>query len=136
MIRVITDGRLGNDAAFTAEGYKFRIRVRQIDCTSQKMRELIAPEGCLQYFLERQGAFSSFNWDPLVKRQYVPEQHYSICFRRLPSDCRLELKRSKTAPPFSTSVGRVPFTASTQIYTANICGPENGKNLRLYFGGD
>ena len=56
----------------------------------------------------RKGTLSSFNWDPTIspQRQYMPKQHYNMCFRRASSDCRLELKRSATAPDFSTSVGR------------------------------
>ena len=107
MIRVITDGRFNdNDDTFTSTGYKFRIRIMQLDCTSreERIRELVAPNGCLQYFTTRRGSVTSFNWDPLNRRQYVPDQRYSICFRRQPSDCRLELKRSRLAPPFSTSV--------------------------------
>ena len=108
MIRVTTDGRLGTDDSFTSNGYLFRIKITQIDCTSndENLRRLRAPEGCLQYFIERQGSLSSFNWDPTSLRQYVPDQHYSMCFRKSPSDCRLILTRSRTAPPFSTSVGR------------------------------
>ena len=104
---------LGNDNdAFTSQGYKFRIKIRQLDCTSNKeeIQRLRAPESCLQYFIERQGTVSSFNWDPMVtpQRQYVPDQSYFICFRKTASDCRLALERSKAAPDFSTSVGRVP----------------------------
>ena len=100
MIRVITDGRFNDDDSFTSTGYKFRIRVMQLDCSSrdERVRELIAPNGCLQYFTSRRGTVSSFNWDAVNRRQYVPDQRYSICFRRQPSDCRLELKRSRNAP--------------------------------------
>ena len=110
MMRMITDGRLGNDDTFTTQGYKFRIKIRQIDCISNDnvLRQLRAPEGCLQYHTQRQGTISSFNWSPTIQRQYYPNQHYSICFRRTASDCRLQLFRSKAAPPYSTSVGRVP----------------------------
>ena len=105
---------LGNDDDdFTSEGYQFRIRIRQLDCTSndEEIQNLLAPQDCLQYFIERQGTLSSFNWDPTVtpQRQYVPDQSYSMCFRRTASDCRLELKQSTTAPAYSTSVGRVPM---------------------------
>ena len=110
MMRMITDGRLGNDDTFTTQGYRFRIKIRQIDCISNDnvLRQLRAPEGCLQYHTQRQGTVSSFNWSPTIQRQYYPNQHYSICFRRTASDCRLQLFRSKDAPPYSTSVGRVP----------------------------
>ena len=105
---------LGNDDDdFTSEGYQFRIKIRQLDCTSndEEIQNLLAPQDCLQYFIERQGTLSSFNWDPTVtpQRQYVPDQSYSMCFRRTASDCRLELKQSTTAPAYSTSVGRVPM---------------------------
>ena len=88
---------------------------------------------CLQYFTDRRGTVTSFNWDPVSRRQYVPNQRYSICFRRQLSDCRLELKRSRIAPAFSTSVGKVPLTANAQTYSSNICGPENGKVLSQKF---
>lgn len=125
MIRVLTDGRLNSVSNSTSlNGYKFRIKIRQIDCTSksQESRDLIAPEGCLQYFTDRQGTINSFNWDPNIKRQYLPNQHYSICFRQN-SFCRLELKRSASAPAFSTSVGQV--AVGNFNYGAN-CGPDNG----------
>ena len=132
MIRVITDGRFNDDDTFTSTGYKFRIRVMQLDCSSreERIRELVAPNGCLQYFTKRRGSVTSFNWDPLNRRQYVPDQRYSICFRRQPSDCRLELKRSRLAPAFSTSVGKVPLLANQNIYSNNVCGPENGCGVK------
>lgn len=134
MIRLITDGRLFDNGNFTSEGFKFRIKIRQLDCTSRdkSIQKLIAPQGCLQYFTERQGTFSSFNWDPNRKRQYVPDQRYSICFRKMASDCRLELKRSSTAPAFSTSVGRVPLSTGASTYSPTVCGPENGKYFNYY----
>ena len=49
----------------------------------------IAPEGCLQYFQDREGTITSFNWDGLNSRQYMPNQHYSICFKRGASDCQV-----------------------------------------------
>ena len=39
---------------------------------------LLAPSGCLQYFRERNGTVSSFNWNPVVKRQYNKNQYYAI----------------------------------------------------------
>ena len=56
MLRVITDGRFGNDDdGSITPGSKFRIKIRQIDCTSsdERIQSLRAPEGCLQYFTER-----------------------------------------------------------------------------------
>ena len=50
---------------------------------------MIAPEGCLQYFQDREGTITSFNWDGLNSRQYMPNQHYSICFKRGASDCQV-----------------------------------------------
>ena len=51
------------------------------------------------------------------QRQYVPDQSYSMCFRKTASDCRLELKQSANAPAFSTSVGRVPTSGITGKYS-------------------
>ena len=53
----------------------------------------IAPEGCLQYFQDREGTVSSFNWDGLNSRQYMINQHYSICFKRGSSDCQVHIFR-------------------------------------------
>jgi hypothetical protein len=89
-----------------------------------------APDGCLQYYRERRGTVNSFNWDPSNQRQYVTDQNYAICFRRSASDCRLEVYRSRSAPDFSTSVGRVPLQTNQNIYTTNICGPENGTSTK------
>ena len=50
-----------------------------------------APEGCLQYFQDREGTITSFNWDGLNSRQYMPNQHYSICFKRGVSDCQVDI---------------------------------------------
>ena len=57
MIRVITDGRFSDEDTFTTSGYRFRIRLMQLDCTSsdEMVRDLIAPNGCLQYFTKRRG---------------------------------------------------------------------------------
>ena len=98
-----------------------------------------APEGCLQYFTDRMGTVSSFNWDGTATAQYVRGQHYAVCFKRSPSDCSLSLSRSKSAPAFSTSVGRAtgapknsnngnnnnPVT-NDNIYDNQNCGPDNG----------
>ena len=130
MIRVIADGRFGSSANLTTPSYKFDIKITQIDCDTNEdqMKMLQAPQGCLQYFSERSGTINSFNWDPATKRQYLPNQRYTICIRKSSIDCRLEVKRSASAPPFSTSVGRVPTggtQATIQDYTN--CGPDNGK---------
>ena len=127
LIRIIADGRLSSDT-FTTDSYKFNIKATQIDCNTneEQMRHLRAPQGCLQYFTDRRGTITSFNWDPAISRQYVTNQRYTMCIRKAASDCRLELKRSVSAPPFSTSVGRIPFQGTQNIYAPTICGPENG----------
>ena len=54
-----------------------------------------APEGCLQYFTDREGLISSFNWDGLNSRQYMPNQHYSICFKRGAADCQVRFNNKR-----------------------------------------
>ena len=109
-----------------------------------------APEGCLQYYRQSKGTINSFNWDGTHSRQYMPDQHYSICFKRQSADFELLLKRSLTAPTDSTSVGYsgsgpkkdIEDTASDgddsdedmddddveskEIYSKKLCGPGNG----------
>ena len=88
----------------------------------------LAPDGCLQYFRERRGIVNSFNWDPSSRRQYVPDQNYAICFKRSGSDCRIDLRRSRSAPAFSTSVGRLVNADGSLVYsTASKCGLDNGR---------
>ena len=53
MIRIITDARAGG--ANITRGYKWNIKVTQIDCVSQRMEDVKAPDGCLQYFTDRRG---------------------------------------------------------------------------------
>ena len=53
MIRIITDARAGG--ANITRGYKWNIKVTQIDCVSRRMEDVRAPDGCLQYFTDRRG---------------------------------------------------------------------------------
>ena len=83
------------------------------------------------------GTVSSFNWDGLNSNQYMKNQRYSICFKREPSDCRLEMMRSRNAPPYSTSIGRASGAqqggAQTGVnpnYKNDNCGPDNGKQVK------
>ena len=41
---------------------------------------IAAPQGCLQYFRERSGTFTSFNWNPAIQRQYIRNQNYAIWY--------------------------------------------------------
>ena len=135
MVRIIADGRLSSDT-FTSVHHKFSIKITQIDCNTDetRMKMLRAPQGCLQYFTDRRGTINSFNRDPATNRQYVPNQRYTICIRKSTADCRLEIKRSASAPPFSTSVGVVPMQGGNtpNPYADLICGPDNGKNFNIY----
>jgi len=135
MIRVNTDSRSSSNVT---RNYKWNVKITQIDCTSRReeIRNLKAPEGCLQYFQDREGTVSSFNWDGLNSRQYMTNQHYSICFKRSSSNCQVSFRRSGAAPPYSTSVGRASGASKASSgqnnlqtnmnYALDNCGPENG----------
>ena len=49
-----------------------------------------APDGCLQYFTENQGALASFNFDK--SSPMAPNQDYSICFKSSPDICAVALQ--------------------------------------------
>ena len=125
MIRVVTENRIAN----LTQGYKWRIKITQIDCTSdnEQIRDLRAPEGCLQYFQDRTGVITSFNWDSGIQRQYVKNQDYAFCVKREASDCQITYKRSPSAPAGSTSVGVVRTTGvTTPASRAQNCKNDNG----------
>ncbi|XP_040574513.1 uncharacterized protein [Lepeophtheirus salmonis] len=105
-MRIVTDMRESSEES-GKRGYRWNIKITQIDCNSaSSTSELKAPDGCLQYFQERRGTITSFNWDPALPRKYVPNQNYAICIQRSISDCELRLRRSAGIPKGSTSIGK------------------------------
>merc|ERR1711915_68117 len=60
--------------------YKWNLKFTQISAHGELTASLAAPYGCLQYFTESFGSFSSFNFDPENKCKFAPDQDYAICF--------------------------------------------------------
>ena len=52
------------------------------------MRQLQAPEGCLQYFTKPAGTIQSFNYDGM--NAYSPNQDYTICVKKETKDCGIK----------------------------------------------
>jgi len=56
----------------------------------------------------------------------------SSSFRRTENDCKMELKRSASAPAFSTFVGSFYGVGTTQVngeFPQGKCAPDNGMNI-------
>ena len=51
---------------------------------------IIAPEGCLQYFVNPEGYIKSFNFD-MEQSPYPSDLDYSICIRRQQGFCGINL---------------------------------------------
>ena len=51
---------------------------------------IIAPEGCLQYFVSPEGYIKSFNFD-MEQSPYPSDLDYSICIRRQQGFCGINL---------------------------------------------
>lgn len=51
--------------------------------------DLIAPNGCLQYFPAPSGTFESFNYNSGLG-PYMPNMQYAICFNRLPTSTGIQ----------------------------------------------
>ncbi len=59
----------------------------------------------------------------------------SLSFRRTENDCKMELKRSASAPAFSTFVGSFYGVGTAQANTQfpqGKCAPDNGKSMNEY----
>ena len=83
-------------------GSNWNIRITQVDCRTnvQNMRDLRAPDGCLQYFNARRGALASFNYNGQTPA--APGQKYSICFLSNTTVCGLALKAEDFGLPGGT----------------------------------
>jgi len=62
---------------------KWNIRVTQIQCNGYES-PLQAPDGCSQYYYERNGNIKSFN---LPDGQYSTKTYMDVCIQKSPSDC-------------------------------------------------
>ncbi|XP_071447187.1 uncharacterized protein [Hetaerina americana] len=67
---------------------QWRIRITQIDCCAPDTRDLCAPRGCLQYYPEMSGSFSSFNYNN-GNGPYQGLLNYAICFKRYDGICSI-----------------------------------------------
>ncbi|CAD7077506.1 unnamed protein product [Hermetia illucens] len=57
-------------------------------------QDLIAPEGCLQYFIEDSGTFESFNYNN-GNGPYLGDMRYGVCFRRKHGDRSIIFEATK-----------------------------------------
>jgi len=120
-LRIHTQAR----GADFSQGYKWNIRVTQIDCSNEEERHLVAPEGCAQYFREAAGNIRSFNFDGTARHQYSPGLNYAICLKRPQSACQVTYRRDTSLPAFATAVGKAqPQTEYKECgdNTDNGCG--------------
>ena len=72
---------LNNSDPSYVPNYYWNIKIRQIDCVDSKDKDLVAPEGCLQYFTSMVGTLESFNWR-MDLTPYPVSLDYSICIKR------------------------------------------------------
>ncbi|CAH0391572.1 unnamed protein product [Bemisia tabaci] len=68
----------------------WKIRITQIDCKTQV--QLMAPNGCLQYFTDLSGNVQSFNY---AGGLYQTNLDYAICIKRSINTCRVEYQQAE-----------------------------------------
>ena len=62
---------------------RWQIKATFVECSSN----LRPPSGCLQYFTQAIGQFSTFNFEAQAdQRIHLAGQRYNICIRRMPSE--------------------------------------------------
>ncbi|XP_023345465.1 uncharacterized protein LOC111714560 [Eurytemora carolleeae] len=119
-IRITTSSR-GAEGNLT-EGYKWKIKVTQIDCLEPEDQELMAPEGCAQYHTETTGVIRSYNWSPVQRIQYPLNLDYAICFKKPTTACEINLAQEQNIAAFSTAVGKM----KSDQYKDENCGKDSG----------
>jgi hypothetical protein len=93
-IYVDSDGEQCSSASFTFGGTtatrQYNIKILQYDCRN----EMGGPAGCLQFFTNDMGTFSSFNYvTPATPEAddtaHLANQNYNICIRKNNGKCRI-----------------------------------------------
>jgi hypothetical protein len=93
-IYVDSDGEQCSSASFTFGGTtatrQYNIKILQYDCRN----EMGGPSGCLQFFTNDMGTFSSFNYvTPATPEAddtaHLANQNYNICIRKNNGKCRI-----------------------------------------------
>nr|CAD7573974.1 unnamed protein product [Timema californicum] len=103
--------------------YRWKIRATQVDCTQQPLD--VAPPGCLQYYTEERGSFSSFGYGS-GNGGYMSNLNYAVCIRRTTGSCgirysaRDSFKMAAVQPTMpSGDMGCDPDTSDSDTPTAN-----------------
>ncbi|KAM8712924.1 hypothetical protein ACLKA7_013282 [Drosophila subpalustris] len=91
--RLTTFGGLGGNSNSLQD-------LRNIFASHHADYDLLAPDGCHQYYTELTGNIRSFNFQPALGYPYMPETSYTICIKSTPSASMIEYNFSK----FSMSV--------------------------------
>jgi hypothetical protein len=93
-IYVDSDGEQCSSASFTFGGTtatrQYNIKILQYDCRN----EMGGPAGCLQFFTNDMGTFSSFNYvtpatPEAADTAHLANQNYNICIRKNNGKCRI-----------------------------------------------
>merc|ERR1712072_169268 len=130
---VDSDGDACNTASFTFGGTsvtrQYDIKVLQFDCRN----EMGGPAGCLQYFSNDIGTFSSFNFvtpttPEATDAAHLANQDYNICIRRNKGKCRICYIPSTVG----ATAGTNPSSYGISIGQAATMG-EIGSNCSLDF---
>ena len=82
-------------------GFKYNIRVIQLDCDDPRDRLLVTPVGCSQYFTDQSHIIQSITFDSRGTNQYMPGLNYAICLRRPDAACEVTYKRDSTVGIYS-----------------------------------
>ena len=89
-------------------GYRWSVRVTQVDCTEAGDRKLVAPPGCTQFHTATAGRLASFNLARVGElRQYQHNLRYTVCLARPPAACQVQYTRDTSLPKYRMSVGKV-----------------------------
>ena len=131
MLRVITDGRFGNDDdGSITPGSKFRIKIRQIDCTSsdERIQSLRAPEGCLQYFTER--LHDNFFYSFLIQPQFY--MYVIVKIPRYLVSFHIHTNLLPAGKPYS-HVWQASKVVFIQRYTWHTCTRRNNREPKICY---
>ncbi|CAG2054635.1 unnamed protein product [Timema podura] len=103
--------------------YRWKIRATQVDCTQQPLD--VAPPGCLQYYTDERGSFSSFGYGS-GNGGYMSNLNYAVCIRRTTGSCGIrysapdsfKMAAVQTTMP-SGDMGCDPNTSDSDTPTTN-----------------
>jgi len=98
---------------------RWKIKITQLPCSMPQ--ELLAPQGCLQYFNTPKGFIKTFNFEG---KKHLQNIDYSICIRKPKNMCYLTLNAVKyVPPPPTTTTTTTTLAPSSELFTTSSVTP-------------